>query len=1558
MNEQMQRLILEQLAAGKISKEMAKEQLTNLLRQGSSKSVHARGQDEQRTAVSDASVQLYDLSHAQRGMWLQQQMEPELTTYNCPFYVHLHTNAHAEQMPEEDYRMYLPAADLNIAALEKALQLVAERHESLRTAFVEVGGKPKQQIRTDVKLRLQYIDLTAHMKPEEELERQIWMDKQTPFDLTTPPVTAKLFRLAAHHYCYYVNMHHIIMDGWSTKVIVDEMFAYYRQEAFGLPAALPKLPIKYVDYVQDELLWERSDEAHGMEQYWLKELSHPLPSLRLPGDYEPALPRTHRGGYVSASISGHLVDPLTQAAKRSNVTLHMLFLACYVMLLHKLTGEDDIIVGVPVLQRNKPELQHVVGVLINVTCIRVQFDKRTSLADVVAQVKKKTLLGLKNSRLPFERIVSEVNPNRVMGQNPIFSTLFQFFDYIPQANDGVSMFDLSLQCRQAHDSILLRMEYASDLFERDTVERYLCYFTRIIERYAEKSSQRLSELQLLEPTEEAAYISQIIFNEGDRLASEVLPFHQQFERQAALTPDVIALKCGHRELTYSSLNSRANQLAHTLRSRGVGPECIVGLLTKRTPELIIGMLGILKAGGAYVAIDPSFPEERIRTMLQDCGEQYLLTEYSLAGMIPSLEEWYLDDPELYADQDDNLTCITAVDHLAYVLYTSGSTGRPKGVMITQGSLAHFITSFSERIPFSAGYKVAGLATVSFDIFVVEHLIPLARGMTVVLLQEREQQDPRLINETLLQEQVDVLQITPSRLKMWLRDEQHLECMQQLKIMMIGAEALTSHLLAQVQARTEARIYNLYGPTETTVWMMSKEVTSPCESTLIPIGTPLAGMEAYVLDEELRLQPPGVAGELCIGGSGVGRGYINDTELTASKFVAHPFHPGERMYRTGDRVRLNRNGEYIYLGRADHQVKVRGYRIELGEIEQVLLTYTGVSEAIVHPWTNESDDRVLCAYWVGPEALEADRLRSELASRLPDYMIPAFFIRLAEVPLTPTGKVNRKALPDPFQHADVEVAPITEPETEAETQLLEIWQQFFQHRAFGVTDDFYNLGGNSIMAIQMRHQLEIRGYTIDVANLFQYRTIRRLAPHLSRQEQEQEQEWGILSANVEGTVVLTELQTRFLQTNTLCPAQHHYFSAVLSRGSGYQLEIVKLALSRLAEHHDGLRIGYYGSREQPAAYNRGMYIPLFRAENGEILDCAGSALIPEEHMIWGADKVANMSLFEPLIEAKVILPQAQQTGEGYDQHVSPEGSDALDSSEPLTGPYLALRIHRLVADEYSWNVLLADFSTIYEQLLAHTQVRLPAKTVSLRHWSKWMTRGLERANLPISPNNSFTGDEEPKSMTRRMARWHQALIVPVSAEGNPHIRGLWRQPSGDSARISHEDLEQTLLHVLLDALRGCNFMEDKLILSRWMNLRVQNQSVYDTSRTVGWMEREQFITATYRNESASWVLHPVEPVGQEGVSKSQGREAEICDIGFRYSDMSVDSEQQRLVRWTTPIDGLHNLYVTVYKHQTYLTVLIDFDQNCWQQSVIEQLYTTLETYLNVKQTDMEAAAAKD
>ncbi|MDK8179812.1 non-ribosomal peptide synthetase [Paenibacillus sp. UMB4589-SE434] len=1551
MNEQMQRLILEQLAAGKITRESAKEQLSNLLRQDPSKFGNAEGQNKQSFAASE--TRLYDLSHAQRGMWLQQQMEPGLTTYNCPFYVHLHTDSRSDDSSEEDYRMNLPAADLNRAALEKALQLVAERHESLRTAFEEVGGEPKQKIYSDVKVRLQYADLRVQAKPEEELERQIWIDKQTPFDLSVPPVTAKLFQLSAHHYCYYVNMHHIIMDGWSTKVMVDEMFAYYRQEAYGIPAGLPKLPLRYVDYVQDELLWERSNEARIIEQYWLNELSHPLPTLRLIGDYEPVLPRTHRGGYVTSSFSGHLVERLTQAAKHSNVTMHMLFLACYVMLLHKLTGEDDIIVGVPVLQRSKPELQHMVGVLINVTCIRVQFDKRTSLAEIVAQVKEKTLLSLKNSRLPFERIVSEVNPNRVMGQNPIFSTLFQFFDYIPQANDGVSMFDLSLQCRQANDSILLRMEYASDLFERDTVERYLCYYMRVIERYAAEPSQQLSELQLLERGEEDAYITRLISSDENRSASEVLSFHQQFERQAALTPNAVALKCGDRELSYSSLNARANQLAHSLRSRGVGPEGIVGLLTRRTPELIIGMLGILKAGGAYVAIDPAFPEERIRTLLQDCGEQHLLTEKSLAGMIPSVEEWYLDDPELYADLYDNPICLTQADHLAYVLYTSGSTGRPKGVMITHGSLARFVTSFSERIPFTAGAKMAGLATVSFDIFVVEHLIPLTCGMTVVLLQEREQQDPRLINDTLLREKVDILQITPSRLKMWLREEKHLESLLHLKILMIGAEVLTSNLLAQVQARTKARIYNLYGPTETTVWMMSKEVTSTCESTSIPIGTPLAGVEAYVLDEELRLQPPGVAGELCIGGSGVGRGYMNDAELTASKFVAHPFQPGQRMYRTGDRVRLSRTGEYIYLGRADHQVKVRGYRIELGEIEQVLLANAGVSEAIVHPWTNEADDRVLCAYWVSPDALDVESLRSELARRLPDYMIPAFFLRLVEVPLTPTGKVNRKALPDPFQHADAQVAPITEPKTDAERQLFEIWKPFFHHRSFGVTDDFYTLGGNSIMAIQMRHQLEVRGYTIDVANLFQYRTIRGLAPHISKLEQEQEQEWGILSANVEGTVVLTDLQLRYLQANSFYTVQGSYFSAVLSRESGYQLEMVKLALSRLVEHHDGLRIMYYGGGELPAAYNRGMYEPLFRAERCQVSDSTETASIPEEHTIWGADTAVNMSIFEPLIEAKVIIPQEQQVDALDNQVLAEAGSDATRMPEPLAGPFLALRIHRLLADEHSWSLLLSDFSTIYEQLSAHTQVRLPAKTVSLRQCSRFIKRGYEQTKLTISPNR--IGDS--MSIKRSMARWQQTLIVPISTDRKYKTSSISVQVSGDTTISRHVDLDQTVLCLLLDALQDCKFMHNRLVISRWLNLRVHDLSAYDTSRTVGWMQREDLIAATYHAESRSWDFHAVEPVGREEEAKTRGCDEAMSEVGFRFSDMPVDSEQQRLVRWTAPIDGLHNLFVTVHKSHTYLTVLIDYDQNCWQQSVIERLYRKLETGFDLCQPGIKVAATK-
>lgn len=1036
-----------------------------------------------------------------------------------------------------------------------------------------------------------------------------------------------------------------------------------------------------------------------MESYWLQELEEPLPRLELPYDKMPEFIRSEKGGVVATNIGSERMARLEAYVLQQHADMHSFFLSCQFALLHKLTGDRDIIIGIeseyePKSNSLPPEsLPNRLGLPI-----RASLHEGISFSALLTQVAEKCSLGLRNSQFLYKELASKFDLKQSGLKDALYSSMYRIIDssFSPNTAEDASL-PLVLQFCKDDYKAQLQLIYNPSLFRAETIEAYMRYYLHVVDQVLVDAQLDLASIGLLTEQEiEASLLTSSVLGADNNTGR--LMAHEQFERQASLIPDAPALIFEQQTITYGELNARANRLARTLRADGLEPDEIVVLIADRSPDLLIGLLAVLKAGAAYLAIDPTFPEERKQFMLEDSGCRYLLLQRALQGDIDAERIWYLDEEMSYHEDDRDLDPVSGMNNLAYIIYTSGSTGRPKGIMIEHRGLAHFFAGFAAELPLKSGQRILGLATVSFDIFIVETLLPLSLGMTIVLASEEEKNDPSRLSVLLREEQVDVLQLTPSRYKWWSAQTGATEAFSSLSLLMIGAEPLTPSIWQSLKTclSPSARLFNLYGPTETTVWASAQEVTE--EQQPITIGRGLAETPFLVMNADGQLQPDGVPGELYIGGPGLGRGYMNRPDLTEAAFVSHRYRKGEKLYRTGDIVRKLQNGEFLYIGRRDFQVKIRGFRIEMGEIEQVLLRYPGIRESVLHtvPVAGQ-DELALCAYIVAEEQPEAASLRQYLSSQLPAYMIPSYIMSLEAIPLTPTGKVDRKSLPDPAKHAASLLQDSAagdehdnEPHNEEEAILFAVWEKLLGHRAFHRNQPFFDAGGSSIMIIRVCSQLEQEGWKLKVEDMFRHQTIASIAP-LMKQTASEHQEWSLFSGTIEGKVELIEGQQAYLEKALTSSNGRVFDYSIVYRPEGFDERLLMLALGRVMEHHDALRIGYFPKEDKVIQYNQGMFAPVFKFEQSEL---------PKEMPI--------LSYMEGLME-------------DADRRRSRLSDWRLEAHwcKGDTGDYLALMGDPLVMDASSWNILLEDLGSAYQQAEAATDIRLPAKTNSFQLYTHLM-----------------------------------------------------------------------------------------------------------------------------------------------------------------------------------------------------------------------------------------------
>ena len=1210
------------------------------------------------------------LSYAQQRQWFLWQMAPQSAAYHIPAVLRLRGR-------------------LDLGALWRSFETLIARHDTLRTRFRQEQDQAVQLVDAELPFELPCETLAGCS--EEALQAHIEAEIQTLFDLQRGPLLrVKLLRLAADEHVLVLTLHHIIADGWSMARMVDELVQLYAAYSEGREANLAALPIQYADYA----LWQRccmeAGERERQLAYWRDQLGGEQLPLELPSDRSRPAEQSYRGGEVDIPLPDELAHRLRELAQRRGVTLFMLLLASFQSLLNRHSGQADIRVGVPIANRTRVETEGLVGFFVNTQVLKAEFALHTTFDDLLAQVKQRSLEAQAYQELPFEQLVEALQPERDLSHSPLFQVMYNHqSESRGQARElpGLSVeslpreartaqFDLTLDTFESERGLRASLTYASDLFERSTVERLADHWRNLLEAVCADPQRRIAELPILG----AAERHQVLHEWNDTAAPyRQACLHELFEEQVARTPEALALIDGEHEYSYRELNQRANRLAHKLRELGVGPEALVGIAMQRRLEMLVALLATLKAGGAYVPLDPEYPQERQAYMLEDSQARLLLTQRALLAQLPqggTAQVLAVDDLALEAYSQDDPRHLAGPQNLAYCIYTSGSTGKPKGVLIEHRNAAALVGWARSVYSREDLQGVLASTSICFDLSVWEFFVTLACGGFVVLAD-----NALALPELPARQRVRLVNTVPSAIRMLCEAGQIPDS---VRIVNLAGEPLAQAVVESLYGLGHIeRVYDLYGPSEDTTYS-TYTLRTPGGSA--NIGRPLANSGVHLIDASGEPAGVGKGGELCMVGAGLARGYLNRPALTAEKFLPDPFaaQGGGRLYRTGDLARYRPDGVIEYLGRIDHQVKIRGFRIELGEIEARLLEQDAVREAVVLAQEG-ANGKQLVGYVVPAAGVAAgdprelrEALRTALKTNLPDYMVPAQLLFLEALPLTPNGKLDRKALPQP--DANELQQDYVAPRSELERQLAAIWQEVLKRPQVGATDNFFELGGDSIVSLQVVSRARQAGIQFTPKDLFQHQTVQGLAS-VARRAEGLRVEQGAVS----GGLPLTPIQQWFFGQD-IPERQHWNQSLLLAPRQPLQIEPLKAALQALLAHHDALRLR-------------------FERHDGA----------------WRAEFSAPQADADVLWRRRLATPEALED-------VANQAQRSLDLQQgPLLRVVLAelpggeqrllLVIHHLVVDGVSWRVLLDDLQQAYARAVAGQPAELPAKTSSFKAWAE-------------------------------------------------------------------------------------------------------------------------------------------------------------------------------------------------------------------------------------------------
>ena len=1035
------------------------------------------------------------LSFSQQRLWLLDQFDPGNSAYNIT-------------------KAFRLMGLLDVTAIEKSLNEIVQRHESLRTTFSTVQGEPVQIIAPTLTLTVPLTDLRklAANDQEAELRRMITREARRPFDLFCGPLLrAALLRVNDKDHVLVLTLHHIVTDGWSMRVLFRELSVLYTAFCTGSAPRLSELPVQYADFAVWQRQWLQSEILEGQLSYWKEQLVGAPPYLELPTDRPRPAIQAYRGSCHSLILPPSLTRRLKTLSREEGVTIFMILLAGFKVLLYRYTGQGDIILGSPVANRTRVEIEELIGFFVNTLILRTDLSGNPTFRQLLGRVREVCLGAYAHQDLPFEKLVEEFQPKRTLSHSPLFQVMFNLQN-TPKSNlqlPGLTVsplevdteaakFDLTLLLVEDSEAIRGELEYDTELFDAATIERLAGHYQTILEGIVVNPEQRLSELLVLTPAE----LNQLLVEWNDTKAEYPTDkcIHELFEEQVEQTPENVAVVFEGEQLSYRELNRRANQLAHHLQSLGVGPGSRVGIWMERSLELMVALVGTLKAGGAYVPLDPNYPQDRLSFMLGDAQVPALLTRERFLKDLPEYAGHVVcmdrDGEAISRESEENLVSRIGPNDAVYVIYTSGSTGTPKGVIGLHRGAVNRLNWMWRVYPFKGGEVCCQKTYLSFVDSVWEIFGPLLQGVPTVIISDDAVKDPQLLIEGLAANHVSRIVLVPSLLRVLLDSFGDLQKrLPELRLWVTSGEEIPVELAKRFgQAMPEARLINLYGSSEVSADVTCYEIGGDPLEQRVPIGRPIDNTQVHLLDEHLNPVPIGVHGELHVGGAGLARGYLNRPDLTAERFIANPFRLGEVLFKTGDLGRRLADGSIEYLGRRDHQVKIRGFRVELGEVESQIKGLEAVSNCVVVLREDRPGDQWLVAYYVPREGdtVSGSHVRRHLESKLPDYMVPQYFVELSSIPLTPNGKVDRKALPKPQADSSSEQGYVA-PRTETEQKIAGVWQQVLNREKVGVYDDFFEVGGHSLLATQVLSRVNrLFNMQLPLRRLLEARTVEALA----------------------------------------------------------------------------------------------------------------------------------------------------------------------------------------------------------------------------------------------------------------------------------------------------------------------------------------------------------------------------------------------------------------------------------------------------------------------------------
>ncbi|MDZ8188239.1 MAG: amino acid adenylation domain-containing protein [Nostoc sp. ChiSLP02] len=1246
------------------------------------------------------------LSYAQQRLWFLDQLESNSVLYNLPIGLRL-------------------LGTLNVAALEQSLQELIDRHEVLRTNFVTFDEKPTQIIQTQTNWTVAVVDLQHLLLTEQQTAAQKLLEQKAiePFDLAHDAlIRATLIVLSPNEHWLLVCMHHIVSDGWSIGVFVQELQALYNAYSIGQPSPLLPLPIQYADFAIWQRQWLQGEVLQNHLSYWEKQLANAPTFLPLPTDRPRPAVQTFNGSYHVFTLSVELTQRLLELSQQQGCTLFMTLLAAYNTLLYRYTGQEDILVGTPIANRDRTEIEGLIGFFVNTLVMRTDLAGNPSFDELLLRLRETAFGAYAHQDLPFEMLVEALQPERDLSHTPLFQVMFVLLN-APMSEIELTQlsvsglpieittakFDLTLSMENTPNGLFGWWEYNTDLFDSSTIERMTGHFVTLLEAIMANPSERISQLPMLTATEQQQLL--VEWNDTQIDYPQDKCIHQLFEEQVERTPDAIAVVFENQQLTYQELNTRANQLAHYLQSLGVGADALVGICVERSLEMVVGLLGILKAGGTYVPLDPEYPQQRLRFILEDAQVSVLLSQHHLVEKLPECQAQLvsLDTNWQLISQltQENPVADVQASNLAYVIYTSGSTGQPKGVQISHKSVSNFLSAMQQRPGITKQDTLLAITTISFDIAALEIFLPITVGACLVIASRNATLDGRELFDLLVKSKATIMQATPATWRLLLDSNYQFS---NLKIL-CGGEALPWDLVNQLVDKS-ASLWNLYGPTEATIWSSVCQLES--NESLISIGRPIGNTQIYILDQNLQPVPIGVPGELHIGGAGLARGYLNRPELTQEKFIPNPFEKagGSKLYKTGDLARYLPDGKIEYLGRIDNQVKIRGFRIELGEIEAALSQHPHVQASCVIAREDVRGDKRLVAYIVPQPQVKLiiRELRSDLKKKLPEYIVPSAIVILESLPLTPNGKIDRRALPAPQASSEL-LEKYVAPRTPIEEVLALIWQQVLKVELVGRHDNFFELGGHSLLATQLisrvRTSLKVE---LPLRSLFAAPTIAELAPSI---QQLQKQDLELVAPPILPRIGNIKLPLSFAQQRLWFLDQFEPNSASYNIPFGLRLvgtlNVIALeqSLIEIIHRHEALRTNFItvdGQATQIIQIQPNWSVSVVDLKHLPLLVLSEAEVTQQEI---AAQKLVRQKAFEPfdlthdaLIRATlIVLSQTEQ--------------------------WLLVCMHHVVSDGWSIGVFVQELQALYNaysQSQPSPLLPLPIQYTDFAIWQRQWLQG--------------------------------------------------------------------------------------------------------------------------------------------------------------------------------------------------------------------------------------------